>query len=326
MRAPGALAPRRGPGPAGADSVNSAEPVTRDCAVLIVDVADATKLRTRIGEAAAEARIRQLLNNIIATSKSRRGEFIKSYGDDVLAVFEGQAVAAAADTAIAAQRLAASVGLELYAGLHQGPVEFRETMGHPDAVGLTISVAARLHKLTGAPGRIFMAEEWVEALGPALRHRAKLYGPRELKGVGMVNVWTIDWQDSTMETQVVPMAAAPTAAPATLTLRHGTRTVRLVELRSYAIGRGVESTLCVPDPEPRVSTVHLKIEHSTTGWFVEDISRNGTWLRDRVTGEERQLPHISRVMLPRSGELCLGRPFAHDPDRLYTVGFDAADT
>ena len=91
------------------------------------------------------------------------------------------------------------------------------------------------------------------------------------------------------------------------------------------IGRGVDSTLCVPDPEPRVSTVHLKIEHSATGWFVEDISRNGTWLRDRGTGEERQLPHISRVMLPRSGELCLGRPFAADPDRLYTVTFDASD-
>jgi adenylate cyclase len=289
--------------------------------VLIVDVADSTRLRTRIGEAAAEQRIRQLLDGIIATARSRRGEFI-----DVLSVFEGHSVAAAADTAITAQRMAASAGLELYAGLHAGPVEFRETMGHPDAVGLTISVAARLHKLTGAPGRIFMAEEWVGALTPALRTRAKLYGPRELKGVGMVNVWTLDWQDSTLETQVVPMSAVPTAAPAALTLRHGTRSLRLVELRSYTIGRGVESTLSVPDPEPRVSTVHLKIEHSATGWFVEDISRNGTWLRDRGTGEERQLPHINRVMLPRAGELCLGRPFADDPDRLYTVAFGASDT
>ncbi|MGQ0586576.1 MAG: FHA domain-containing protein [Gammaproteobacteria bacterium] len=300
------------------------EPATRDCAVLIVDVADSTSLRTRIGEAAAEQRIRQLLNNIIATSKSRRGEFIKSYGDDVLAVFEGQAVAAAADTAIAAQRLAASAGLELYAGLHQGPVEFRETMGHPDAVGLTVSVAARLHKLTGAPGRIFMAEEWVAALTPALRERAKLYGPRELKGVGMVNVWTLDWRDSTLETQVVPSAAvAP--PPVSLMLRHGDKSVRLVEMRSYAIGRGPESTLCVPDPEPRVSTVHLKIEHSAMGWFVEDISRNGTGRRDGTPGAGRQRPHISRVMLPRAGDLCLGRPFADDRKRQFTVGFSATD-
>jgi class 3 adenylate cyclase len=292
--------------------------------VLIVDVADSTRLRTKIGEAGAEQRIRQLLNGIIATAKSRRGEFIKSYGDDVLSVFEGHSVAAAADTAIAAQRMAADAGLELYAGLHAGPVEFRETMGHPDAVGLTISVAARLHKLTGAPGRIFMAEEWVGALTPSLRQRAKLYGPRELKGVGMVNVYTLDWRDATMETQVVPQAAAATSA-SVLTLRHGSTTVRLLEHRSFVIGRGPESTLCVPDPEPRVSTAHLQIEHSATGWFAQDISRNGTWLRDRGTGDERQLPHISRVMLPRAGELCLGRPFADDPRRQFTVGFESTD-
>jgi predicted component of type VI protein secretion system len=81
----------------------------------------------------------------------------------------------------------------------------------------------------------------------------------------------------------------------------------------------------VPDPEPRVSTAHLQLEHTATGWFVQDISRNGTWLRDRSTGEERQLPHISRIMLPRAGELCLGRPFAGDPRREFTVGFEAAD-
>ena len=315
--------PRRRPGEPGGRGL--AEPSTRDCTVLIVDVADSTKLRTRIGEAAAEQRIRQLLNGIIATAKSRRGEFIKSYGDDVLSVFEGHAVSAAADTAIAAQRMAAAAGLELYAGLHAGPVEFRETMGHPDAVGLTISVAARLHKLTGAPGRIFMAEEWIGALTPALRARAKLYGPRELKGVGMVNVWTLDWQDSTMETQVVPLAAVPAASPAAMVLRHGLTTVRLLEHRSFVIGRGPESTLCVPDPEPRVSTAHLQIEHSATGWFAQDISRNGTWLRDRGTGEERQLPHISRVMLPRAGDLCLGRPFGDDPRRQFTISFDTAD-
>lgn len=296
----------------------------RECAVLIVDIADSTRLRAKIGEKPAEIRIRQLLDTIISTSRSRRGEFIKSYGDDVLAVFDGPAISAAADTAIAAQRLAAAAGLELYAGLHAGPVEFRETMGHPDAVGLTVSVAARLHKLTGTPGQIFMAEQFVAALTPELRPRAKLYGPRELKGVGMVNVWTVDWQDSTQETQVVPTAAfAVHVSP--LTLRHGVREVRLSEHRSYVIGRGPESTLCVPDPVPRVSTAHLQVEHSLHGWFVQDISRNGTWLRDRATGQERQLPHLNRLMLPKAGDICLGRAFPDDPSGQFTVSFESLD-
>lgn len=296
----------------------------RECTVLIVDVADSTRLRAKVGDGPAEQRIRELLDSIIATARSRRGEFIKSYGDDVMSVFEGRSISAAADTAIAAQRLAARAGLELYAGLHAGLVEFRETMGHPDAVGMTVTLAARLHKLTGAPGRIFLAEPSVNGLSPELRRRATLYGPRELKGVGMVNVWSLDWQDATMETQVVP-SASPAAAPASLTLRHGTRTVRLSERRSYVIGRGVDATLCVPDPEPRVSTAHLQLEHSATGWLVQDISRNGTWLRDRGTGEERQLPHISRCLLPRAGALCLGRPFADDSQDEFTVHFDAGD-
>ena len=296
----------------------------RECTVLIVDVADSTRLRARIGDGPAEQRIRQLLDAIIATARSRRGEFIKSYGDDVMSVFEGRSISAAADAAIAAQRLAARAGLDLYAGLHAGPVEFRDTMGHPDAVGMTVTLAARLHKLTGAPGRIFLAEECVESLSPELRRRATLYGARELKGVGMVNVWSLDWQDSTLETQVVP-SAAPAMAPASLTLRHRERTVRLSERRSYVVGRGVDATLCVPDPEPRVSTAHLQLEHTATGWFVQDISRNGTWLRDGATGEVRQLPHISRCLLPRSGALCLGRSFADDAQGQFTVSFDASD-
>ena len=295
----------------------------RDCTVLIIDIADSTRLRQEIGEAAGERRVRQLLDSIIATSRSRRGEFIKSYGDDVLSVFEGRAISAAADTAIAAQRLAASSGLKVYAGLHYGPVEFRETMGHPDAVGLTISIAARLHKLTGAPGQIFLAEDSVAALTPDLRERAKPYGPRELKGVGVVNVFTLEWQqDISMETRVIP--SAPFAGRAlSLALRHGSQSLRLSEHRAYVIGRGPESTLCVPDPVPRVSTTHLQLEGNAAGWFVQDISRNGTWLRDTVTGEERQLPHLNRMMLPRSGDLCLGRTFADDPGREFTVAFES---
>ena len=291
--------------------------------MLIVDIADSTRLRAQIGEEAGERRVRRLLDSIIANARSRRGEFIKSYGDDVLAVFEGRSISAAADAAIAAHRLAADAGLKLYAGLHYGPVEFRETMGHPDAVGTTISVAARLHKLTGAPGQIFLAEESIDALTPELKRRAKLYGPRELKGVGVMSVWTLDWADSTQETQVVAVAPAPRAGA--LSLRHNGTTLRLAEHRAYVIGRGVESTLCVPDPVPRVSTTHLQLEGSAAGWFVQDISRNGTWLRDGVTGEERPLPQLNRFMLPRKGELCLGRNFTDDPRREFTVTFEALE-
>ncbi len=139
----------------------SSEPSSevRIATILIVDIAGTVGLRARIGDVEAERRIRDLLNTIIALCRARGGHFIKSYGDDVLAAFEGEAVEAAAEAAIAAQRASASAGLPLYAGLHSGPVEFRVTMGHPDAVGSTVSIAARLHKLTDdVPGRIHLLE------------------------------------------------------------------------------------------------------------------------------------------------------------------------
>lgn len=295
----------------------------RQCAVIIVDIAGSVALRKRIGEEAAEKRIRHLLDAIIAAARENGGAFVKSYGDDMMSVFENNAVGAAAQTAITAQRLAQGADLELYAGVHAGPVEFRETMGHPDAVGLTVNLTARLHKLTeGAPGRIFMAEEWVSALPPDLRSRASLFGPRELKGVGVLNIWTLDWQDtiSVFETRIVPAATRPQAwLP--LVLSHGARAVHLTERKTYVVGRGPHCDLQVPDPVPRVSTAHLQIEYGAGCWFVQDVSRNGTWLRDRTTGEIRQLPPSNRAMLPKSGELCLGRTFTDDAERLFTVSF-----
>jgi adenylate cyclase len=295
----------------------------RRCAVLIVDIAGTVGLRTRLGDAAAGRRIRTLLEAIIATSRQHGGEFIKSYGDDVMAIFERDAIANAAQVAVKAQQQAQEAGLQLYAGLHAGEVEFRHTMGHPDALGLTVNFAARLHKLTeGAPGRIFMAEESVEGLPAELRCRASRYGLRELKGIGQVGIWTLDWQGAaTTETVFSEEQDQSRPAPA-LALRHGSASLRIApEQKSCLLGRGKDCALRVADPEPRVSSTHLLLEFSAGRWFVQDISRNGTWLRDARTGEESALPNCKQALLPPRGELCLGRPFADDAEGRYTVGF-----
>ena len=230
--------------------------------------------------------------------------------------------------AIAAQRLAREAGLQLYAGFHAGEVEFRQTMGHPDALGLTVNFAARLHKLTeGAPGRIFLAEESMQALPPELRGLASRYGVRDLKGIGQVSVWTLDWQDAATTTATIFSSKEEdrNAAPALL-LRHGAEELQVrVEEQKCLVGRGRECGLRVPDPEPRVSSTHLLFEYSDGNWFVQDISRNGTWLRDGRTGEERRLPNCKQATLPRSGMLCLGRPFSDDAEERYTLRFTIAD-
>jgi class 3 adenylate cyclase len=296
---------------------------TRQCAVLIVDIAGTVSLRSQFGDSAAGRRIRALLEAIIAAAQRHGGEFIKSYGDDVMAIFEREPVASAARVAVQAQQLAEEAGLQLYAGLHAGEVEFRETMGHPDALGLTVNFAARLHKLTeGAPGRVFLAEDSVAALPPELRDRAHRYGTRDLKGIGAVQIWTLDWKDAITATETVFRHTGESGLPQPLLLRHGGREVQFLPGEgSRLVGRGKDCALRVADPEPRISSTHLLFEFAAGRWFVQDISRNGTWLRD-ARGEITVLPHCKQAMLPRSGSLCLGRAFANDPQGQFTLGFE----
>lgn len=300
-------------------------PGTRPATALIVDIAGTVGLRMQLGDAAAGRQIQRLLEDIIQTALRRGGEFIKSYGDDVLAVFEHNGPCAAAEVAIAAQRLAAETGLQLYAGFHSGEIEFRETMGHPDALGLTINFAARLHKLTeGVPGRILIAEESVQALPPDLQAVCARYGPRDLKGIGPVEIWTLEWRGvANSPGTELRETSSDVLEAANLCLRRGAVELELSPaLGPCQIGRGADCGLRVHDAALKVSSTHLQIEHSGGCWFVHDVSRNGTWLRNAASGEESRLPSCVRVPLPRSGSLSLGRRFADDAEGRYTVAFE----
>lgn len=297
----------------------------RHCGVLIVDIAGSTKLRSEIGELAAGRQIHHLLDSIIAAARDRGATFIKAYGDDVLAVFEQDQVAATAEIAIKAQRLAAEVGLRLYAGFHFGPVQFRLTDGHQDAVGQTINFVARLHKMAeDAPGQIFLLEESLSGLPQAMRAQAMPFGSRSLKGLGKFNVWTLGWQSQDAPTATVFAAERDTTVSSTtLHLRHGDSSLTFPSHdRKKLIGRGNTCDLTVPDPELKVSSTHATIECIDDCWFLQDISRNGTWLREGADGKETLLPYCQKMTLPTSGSLSVGRPFTDDPAGVFTLNFE----
>ncbi|HTC53129.1 MAG TPA: winged helix-turn-helix domain-containing protein [Steroidobacteraceae bacterium] len=300
----------------------------RQAAVLIVDIADTIGLRSELGDTVAGRRIRTLLNEIIAAARQHNGEFIKSYGDDMMAIFERDPLASAADTAVKAHRHAMQAGLQLYTGLHSGSVEFQQNAGYPDATGLTIDFAVRLHQLTpGAPGRIFMAEESISALPMELRSRTRRYGMRNLKGIGEVSIWTLDWQDQapTAATEFSALDQGSGRTPELL-LRHETTAMRVSsEQKPCLVGRGKECALRVPDAERQVSVTHLLLEFSSGHWFVQDLSRNGTWLRDGKTGRVMALPNGGPTLLPATGMLCLGRRFENDPKGQQTVYFSITE-
>jgi class 3 adenylate cyclase len=305
---------------------------TCDCTVLIVDIAGSVALRTKAGEAEAGRIIQSLIQDMIDVARSRSGFFIKSYGDDVLATFEGPDQAAnAAQSAIEAQRLAEKAGLQLYAGLYAGPVEFNETMGHPTATGQAVNLAARLHKLTeDAPGRIFVSADFVKMLPDEFKREASPFGMRQIKGFGALDVWTIAWRERPITVTVLSTgrtspAGSPPLGEHRLTLTHGANVRNLtMDDGPCVLGRAAECGLLIPDPEPRISSRHLIVEFTVGLWMAHDISRNGSWMRDLRNNEIVALRPGAKAQLPPRGQLCLGRPFSEDPAGAYTVSFEGS--
>jgi class 3 adenylate cyclase len=295
--------------------------VVRDCAVLMTDIAGAVELRSRLGDPAG-ARIRDLLDAIIAAARSRGGIFIKSYGDDILAVFEREPLVAAAEVAAQAHQLAEAAGLRLYAGLHAGPVEFFDSDGRTDVMGQAVNIAARLHKLIDdVPGNIFLAAESVKQLPQDLQARATRFGRRRLKGIGQVEVWTLGWRPDAELDCTMSFNDRTGVWPAqTLNLHLGQQILGFPpDGVRRSVGRAAGCTLCVPDAERRVSSTHLLLEFMEGRWFAADVSRNGTWLRDQDS--VLRLPPGKQFLLPRSGALCLGRPFGQDAGGGFTLEF-----
>lgn len=297
----------------------------RPAAVMFADIAAATELRNRVGDQRADAILDPFLGALRDIVVRNGGEVLKSDGDDVLAVFEraDSCVDDAADAAIECQLAARAAGRKLYVGVDAGVVEFREVLGRPDLSGMPVNMAARLHKLVpDLAGYIFMTQGTVRALRHDLRERARPYGTRPIKGVGPVEVHTLDWDEAVT---VVPTRFAVPAAAATLCeldIRYNGRVFRLSPASPPLLaGRDRNNGLRVEDDEQRVSSRHLKILSRNGAWLLQDTSRNGTWVRFHQNPGNAIGLLGDELKLIGDGCMCLGRPFADDARGRFTVLF-----
>ena len=282
----------------------------RQCAVLFVDVAGSTALHAKLGEAEATRRLAALIEAISREVETHRGAVLKSDGDDILAVFDRgpERVGDAAHAAIQIQKTASDFGLSVYAGLHDGNVTFHDVLGRRDVAGLAVSVAARLHKLTpGVAGTIFLSSESARLLPADLIARTRAYGVRPLKGVGDVEISTLDWNDEDLEMATVHIEGVAEAAARDLLLSYQGGTERLSEGDSPAVlGRSPKRCRIVVS-DPSVSSRHVLLVLQNKIWVAKDVSRNGTWLKDAASGDEIHLQG-GEANLPRGGALSLGHP------------------
>jgi class 3 adenylate cyclase len=143
--------------------------------VLFTDIVGSTKHATAMGD----SRWRDLLQRHDALTQReierRRGRFIKSTGDGVLATFDGpaRAVQAACDISVEIQRL----GIDIRAGLHTGEIELRGD----DVAGMAVHIGARVGAL-GGPGEVIVSSTVKDlVVGSGIEFADR--GAHELKGV-----------------------------------------------------------------------------------------------------------------------------------------------
>ncbi len=297
----------------------------RSAAVLFADIAASTDLRQEVGDLQADAILDPLIGRLTEAVRRNHGDVIKSDGDDVVAVFDRAKLCVddAAQAAIDCQIAAREAGRRLYVGLDAGQVEFRQVLGRPDLSGMPVNMAARLHKLVpDLSGQIFLGQNTVECLSPDLRDRARPYGVRTIKGVGEMEIHSLDWDEAvTVMPTRFALPPAPQLRSTILGLAHLNRSFRLTDHSPhFDIGRHRGNDLCIDDPHQRLSSRHARLFSVNGIWTLKDISRNGTWVQ--FGGHSGAMSLLGdEIKLVQNGRLCLGRSFAEDRDGRFTVAF-----
>jgi len=143
--------------------------------VAFTDIVGSTELAAELGD----RRWRELLETHDSVARREveraRGEMVKTFGDGMLATFDGPARAIRAVRRI--EESLAALGLPIRGGLHAGEIEVREG----DIGGIAVHIGSRVADLAG-PGEVLVSstvKDLVAGSGIDFEDR----GPHELKGV-----------------------------------------------------------------------------------------------------------------------------------------------
>ena len=290
--------------------------------ILIVDIAGATAKRKAYGDKEAARRLGSLLQELTQIVNAQSGRVLKSDGDDLLVVFAGESCAASAVFAASkCHEAAGKHGMALYAGIGSGPACLIEVLGRTDIDGMCVNIAARLHKLIpDQADHVFLDAATRDQLSPEQQVLCRSFGQRNLKGIGEIEVFSLDWDNrlsgkpTTMFSQTEPQVMND------LVLSIGrVRQSFKAEMKEIVIGRSSKCDFLLAEDE--VGRLHAKFIYDNGSWFLRDVSRNGTWTRLAGPTSEKHL-FGGIVPLPPSGTICLGRPFAEDKLGGTTVEFE----
>ncbi|WP_022835018.1 adenylate/guanylate cyclase domain-containing protein [Salisaeta longa] len=275
---------------------------TAHATVLFADLCGSTQLYETLGDAAAQARIQELLNAMKTITRQHNGTVVKTIGDEVLSTF--QRPFDAVDAALVMRK---ELDHAIYVGLHYGPV----VQAEDDVYGDCVNTAARLVEWA-KPQQIITTQAVLRQLPAGLQappHRVLPETRLKGKADGLEPVELLANENQTGLTVI--QRSAPTATPA-LKLSMGETTVTIHG--PFTLGRSTRNDLQVQDT--RVSRHHATIEPKGRSFILKDMSSNGTYVR--LDGGVPIFVHRDTLPLQSAGVISLGRPFS---DSTRTISF-----
>lgn len=277
-----------------------------EVAILMADISGSSALYEAVGNAEALRLVGICLDNLRSIVEREGGTFIRSKGDDVLAIFADVAAALTAARTMLSQQLTGP-SLAIHVGASFGPV----IRARDDVFGDGVNTAARLAAMA-KPGELVVDDAFVERLTESERNPLRPLDTITFKGKDApTKVYALREEPSILRT-VIAGSTTPTDARAiasrqpvvTLTLRYRGETIDCPNRTTRSIGRAAGNDIVIE--QPWVSREHATVRVRKGKIELSDRSSTGTYVSLR-TGYEILLKRET-VLLTDSGIICPGVP------------------
>ncbi len=277
-----------------------------EVAVLMADISGSSALYDEVGDIDALRQVGECLDNMIAIVEREGGTFIRSKGDDVLAIFSDPGAALEASRAMLALKMTGSP-LAVHVGANFGNV----IRARDDIFGDSVNTAARLSSMAKS-GELLASDSFVERLTEADQLRMRPLDTITFKGKDAPTGVFAFIEEGTQLRTVIGKSPAVTdarqpgrSAPAvTVTLRYADETFTCPERKTLSIGRSMDNDIVIE--QAWISREHARIQVRRGKVQLTDQSSSGSYISTQAGYE--LLVKRETVLLTDSGTISPGLP------------------
>ena len=276
-----------------------------EVAVLFADVAGSTRLYETLGDEAANRIIGKVIDVMAKITENYQGFVIKTIGDEIMCRFNSanDCVRAAIEIQeeISSGIQGESTPIQIKVGLHFGPAILMED---GDVFGDAVNVAARMAGIAKG-SQIITTQDTIGLLDADLQDISRRFDKTNVRGKEEeIVVYQVVWEQSDDVTRIEISTTADEEEVRYLTLHFRGETNRIAsnDMRTFVIGRGVQSDLLC---QTRLaSRTHAIIEFRRGKFLLMDQSSNGTFVK--TDDGENIFLRRQELMLWGSGRIGLG--------------------